>query len=444
MLVYCSRRVLAEIGRQLGGETCPNGLGIQALTYIYRFSICLAILAAILVASVAGSPVVLGVLADAGSSYAAYRLAQHFNNQADVKDYNPASALHWYEVAAESGNLDALYEIGMLHFSAAVKNHSYKKAYDSFRQGAEAGHVGAAHNLAIFYEFGLGVEQDLFAAERWFQKTIALGNRETEHNLVLLYVNHPKDFQADKVEKAFMELRKQADAGDPSAVMTLALALIEGEWIEQNEEKGLALLHKATETIPDFAFLMIGDYYLNRNNGAPDYAKAMKYFEKSVESGGVVANYELGKMFEHGLGVERNYFKAARLYKASIEGKYFPGLISLGLLYCDGNGVERDYHEANRLFRRAKELDLPGGAASVGWMLINGFGVPENKEAGLRMIKEAADNEDYFGTYYFAKLLEEGVLVPQDHEQAVELYIVSAEKENQHAIAALKRLGIQQ
>ncbi|ASP33713.1 hypothetical protein CHH27_11020 [Labrenzia sp. VG12] len=229
---------------------------------LIAYFIAAVLLAAGLVLTVANSQHALEVLAGAGSAKAAYRLGEYHSNSQNEETYDLDRALRWFEQAAGSGDLEALYHVGQLHFTGSVKNHSYEAAYLSFLKGAEAGHVPSMHSLAMMYGLGLGVEQDLLAAERWYQKVVNLGNAATQLNLALLYFNHPEAFGAEKAALAARELQKQADLGDATAALTLGQALIEGNGVDQDVEKGIALLFEAAETEPDAAYLFLGSTYL--------------------------------------------------------------------------------------------------------------------------------------------------------------------------------------
>jgi TPR repeat protein len=54
---------------------------------------------------------------------------------------------------------------------------------------AEAGDADAQFNLGVMYYQGLGVEQDLKEAVKWFQKTANQGNANAQHNLGVMYAN---------------------------------------------------------------------------------------------------------------------------------------------------------------------------------------------------------------------------------------------------------------
>jgi hypothetical protein len=411
------------------------------LKRLFFYLVPIVILAIAILLFAASNSRVLEFLASHGSSYSALRLGHYYNNMNDLEEYDPDLALEWFEEAADLGSVDAHYEIGRLHITGTVRNHSYKTAHVHFRLGSEAGHIGAMHFLATQLELGIGTDQDLPAAERLYSRLIELESEQADLNLVLLYVQNSKEFEPSKVAEAFRKLHDFADGGDLAALIVLGDAYVDGKLVPKDAKRGLALFHRALDTEPEIAHVIIGNYHLSGSGGETDYAKALEHFFKSSELGNPVSYFHLGEMYEHGLGVQNNFHKAADFYRDAIENNFFGALTSLGVLYRNGTGVERDYDEANQLFRRAADLGISGGSANVGWMMIHGWGVPANSKRGLALIEEAAQENDSDGAYYMALLLEEGKLVEKNRERALEFYKISADKGQRLAIAALDRIN---
>lgn len=92
----------------------------------------------------------------------------------DRADYG--TALKVWMGAAEGGDPDAQYYVGVLYEKGAEGQPNYLKAASWYRQAAERGVSRAAVNLGRLYEQGIGVEKSSREAERWFAK--ASGMRE--------------------------------------------------------------------------------------------------------------------------------------------------------------------------------------------------------------------------------------------------------------------------
>ena len=92
----------------------------------------------------------------------------------DRADYG--TALKVWMSAAEGGDPDAQYYVGVLYERGAEGQPNYIKAASWYRQAAERGVSRAAVNLGRLYEQGIGVEKNGVEAGKWFAK--ASGMRE--------------------------------------------------------------------------------------------------------------------------------------------------------------------------------------------------------------------------------------------------------------------------
>ena len=92
----------------------------------------------------------------------------------DRADYG--TALKVWMSAAQGGDPDAQYYVGVLYEKGAEGQPNFSQAADWYQKAAERGISRAAVNLGRLYEQGLGVEKDNVAAQKWFAK--ASGIRE--------------------------------------------------------------------------------------------------------------------------------------------------------------------------------------------------------------------------------------------------------------------------
>ncbi len=92
----------------------------------------------------------------------------------------------------------------------------------------------------------------------------------------------------------------------------------------------------------------IGNGYLYRQD--PDYAEAMRWFQKSADQQYAPAQYQLGRMHANGQSVGVNQKIATDWYLKSAEGGYKWAQIHLGEIYlhflAEQFGVQRNFEEA--------------------------------------------------------------------------------------------------
>lgn len=102
------------------------------------------------------------------------------NGEGVQQNYN--EALKWYKKAADQGNIDAQYYIGMM----SERMQNYSDAVIWYRKAAEQGHTFAQSNLAVLYFNGQGVKQDFSEAEKLWRMAAAKGDKDALHNLNVL------------------------------------------------------------------------------------------------------------------------------------------------------------------------------------------------------------------------------------------------------------------
>jgi len=91
-----------------------------------------------------------------------------------------------------------------------------------------------------------------------------------------------------------------------------------------------------------------------------DYATAVREWKPLAELGSVPAQFNLGLIFERGLGQPPDLVEATRWYALAAENGATAAQINLGYAYESGRGVERDFVQAHKWYQVAAER-LPEG-----------------------------------------------------------------------------------
>ena len=119
--------------------------------------------------------------------------------QDDVLNINDVLMEVWYEKAAEQGDAEAQWELGLLYyhgqdtpyhksnFHGKGAPQDYKKAAKWFQKAAEQGDVGAQHYLGTLYYHGQGVPKNYKEAVKWFRKAAEQGLTLMQLYLGLIY-----------------------------------------------------------------------------------------------------------------------------------------------------------------------------------------------------------------------------------------------------------------
>jgi len=151
-------------------------------------------------------------------------------------------------------------------------------------QHATAGDSYAQYTLAAKYLSGDGIVQDNKQAFKWFKEAAKSGETEAQFHIGQMYNKGIGTHQ--DIEKALHWLKLSATNFNDDAQYYLGLLYYEGKGVEQNYAEALYWIKKAA----------MGE---GEDNQHP--------FFVSKKSGHANAQFQLGKMYESGLGVEINH-----------------------------------------------------------------------------------------------------------------------------------------
>ena len=155
--------------------------------------------------------------------------------------------------------------------------------------------------------------------------------------------------------KAAQWFRRAAEHGLSSAQNTLGVLLGNGDGVKKNFDEALSWLKRAFHAGELYAAHNIAITY--RQIG--DLRIAVKWFQKSVDSGDGDALVQLGIHHYWGKGVRRNPKAAVRYFRMAIRAKNISefgrdnAFFLLGLAHSEGEGVTASISKATRLLERA-------------------------------------------------------------------------------------------
>lgn len=113
------------------------------------------------------------------------------------------------------------------------------------------------------------------------------------------------------------ELIKQAEQGDARAQFRLGMAYYNGNRIEKSEENAFEWWMKAAEQGFEYAAYCLGFIHFKKE----DFHTAMEYYLKAINDPVInEAGFQLGVIYENGLGVAKNKEKAIEYYKKGAAG----------------------------------------------------------------------------------------------------------------------------
>ena len=140
---------------------------------------------------------------------------------------------------------------------------------------------------------GLGGQTDLPRALYWFKAA----------NKLQLTSHQPKEY-------TLRGLSKRATPRMPDEQFALGRSTLASAINEEEEERGLALLHMAAEGKHPGAQSYLSQLYHQGKHVPQNIPLAFDYAEKAALSGDTDAQYALGWFYANGVGIERNLTKA--------------------------------------------------------------------------------------------------------------------------------------
>ena len=204
------------------------------------------------------------------------------------------------------------------------RNGQYEQAFPMCSKAAEQGNADAQYILGVMYDSGEGVRQDYAEALKWYRKAAEQGLVEAQFYLGLMYYSG-QGVQQDYAE-ALKWYRKAIERGNASAQFFLGLMYYSGEGVREDYAEAVKWYRKAAEQGVARAQLNLGWMYASGKGVRQDYAEASKWYRKAAEQGVAGARYNLGLMYAGGKGVLQSGAAAADwFYKAGLsflkEGK---------------------------------------------------------------------------------------------------------------------------
>lgn len=173
-----------------------------------------------------------------------------------------------------------------------------------------------------------------------------------------------------------------------------------------------------------------------------DYKKIPAYDRilKCAQSGDVLAQNELGKMYENGEGLIQDYALAQYWYQQAADKKDQFGQLNLGLLYLDGKGVQKDYLQALFWINKSVAQGNADAQTVLGEMYEKGKGVEQSFTEASNLYRKAAKQRNAVAPYKLGLMYEYGNGFDIDLKIAKRWYYQAASNFNEDAQKRLNEL----
>jgi uncharacterized protein len=185
----------------------------------------------------------------------------------------------------------------------AFKNKDYQKAFREWNAAAEAGNAEAQFDLGVLYAQGRGVQRDVAKAVSWYRKAADQGNAEAQFALGQLY-SRGWGVPRDEIDA----LRWFQMANDPNSVGSATdWELIEGYGVERDSQQAASWYQKAAEQGHAEAQYNLGRLYAAGKGIPRDEELAVNWIRASASQGYVPAQALFGTRYATGSGIAQDH-----------------------------------------------------------------------------------------------------------------------------------------
>ena len=134
----------------------------------------------------------------------------------------------------------------------------------------------------------------------------------------------------------------------------------------------------------------LGVMYENGLGVAQNYSKALYWYQQASNNGLAAAQYNLGVMYSQ---AEDNN-QAIYWYEKAAKQGYAQAQLNLGIMYSQGIGVILDESKAVYWYQKAADQGLMAAQYNLGYMFENGEGVAKSLPKSLYWYQKAAAQGD--------------------------------------------------
>ncbi len=167
--------------------------------------------------------------------------------------------------------------LASLDFDTDAGGVAYEKRYEAMLPRAQGGDGAAQLAVAEQLYWGLGVEQDVKEATRWYARAAARGLPEAQYRLGRLHE------RGEGVRTNYFEAAR---------------------WYQKAAQLG-----KHAE-----AQYALGNLYFKGRGVGHDYGAAIDWYRRAAQQGHPAAQYLLGGMYKEGWGLKKDYVEAYKWF----------------------------------------------------------------------------------------------------------------------------------
>ena len=323
--------------------------------------------------------------ANAGDGEAMLRLAMAYSGQKSLGSSNEEEEIEWYkERFTDLTNI----EISMRELEDLEIN--YGEAIKWYEDAYKHGEPVAYSLLALLYQDGRGVEQDIEKAEYYYKEAT---KGDEQNPITYLALGNYYEFIQDDLNSALEAYRGSVNAGNVYDSDAVGRVLYK-------------LAYRVMDELPEQAQVL--------------FEEGLSAYEQAAELDNPAAMLDLGHTYRQGMGVEEDVTVALDWYKQASELGNTDAMILLGTFFSTGESGQEELDLAKDYFQLAANLGDPSGlyCLSEWYSLINNVEYDLGKSVNFMLEAMENSDDDYFP--YLARLnTANPLLSPAEEEKLI-------------------------
>jgi TPR repeat protein len=195
----------------------------------------------------------------------------------------------------------------------AERTEAFRRSRLALEDAQQRGYVAAIHNLAVIYDQGLGVDQDVERANEMFKRAANQGFPLSMYTLAQRYASGDKGSIIRDDGQAYEWFAKASDSGLVDATVKVGQYLWRGTGVPNgaNPRRAVEALQRAAESGSNQAKIQLGSYFTDGQSVYTDDSKtirrdpalALLWMGRAAESNDPIAQYLLAALLEQGDGL---------------------------------------------------------------------------------------------------------------------------------------------
>lgn len=272
---------------------------------------------------------------------------------------------------AQEGDVDAMYQVGMLNFYGAASQTpeqagwNFEQAYYWLKKVSESGSELRFHadcTLGRMYYQGL-VPREPQSYEKAYQYQVRASEKDSfskRERAFLMRIGAGCKFDFNAILDYYQEI--EGDGDDEFKRMRALFLTSYGRFEEAME------VYDSMDVLSPETEYQIGLLYLRgvtTDPPKPDYVQAAFHFRNAADNNHLAAAYEYATMCLRPTGrFKKNFKEAEKYFKIAADGGHSVAQYMLGYMYKTGL-AEKDLEKAIHYFELAKEQNNSGAALEL-------------------------------------------------------------------------------